>query len=182
MYKMDNYNDDLYQYLFDKYYRLVYTTAYRIVKNKEDCEEITQDAFSIGFKNMNKIKNFDHFRNYILKAAYNIAITKAKKNTARNNLFPTTINEEISSDKDIIGEAFEDIYVEQIMDKLPHVDREVMLLSIQGYKVREIAQLLSISVPNAKVKLHRTRKLLMQNMKGELIYEKQQQQQQKQSV
>ncbi|GKX28184.1 DNA-directed RNA polymerase sigma-70 factor [Vallitalea longa] len=174
MYKIENENDDLYQYLFDKYYRLVYTTAYRIVKNKEDCEEITQDAFSIGFKNMSKIKNFDHFKNYILKVAYNLSINRAKKNNARYNLFPTTVNEDISSDKDIIGEVFEDIYFKQIMDKLPDIDREVMLLSIQGYKVREIAQLLGISVPNAKIKLHRTRKLLMQNMEGELIYEKRQ--------
>lgn len=174
MYNIENENDDLYQYLFDKYYRLVYTTAYRIVKNKEDCEEISQDAFSIGFKNMSKIKNFDHFKNYILKVAYNLSINRAKKNNARYNLFPTTVNEDISSDKDTIGEAFEDIYFKQIMDKLPDIDREVMLLSIQGYKVREIAQLLGISVPNAKIKLHRTRKLLMQNMEGELIYEKRQ--------
>lgn len=174
MYNIENENDNLYQYLFDKYYRLVYTTAYRIVKNKEDCEEITQDAFSIGFKNMSRIKDFDHFKNYILKVAYNLSINKVKKNNARNNLFPTTVNEEISSDKDTIGEAFEDIYFKQIMDKLSDIDREVILLSSQGYKIREIAQLLGISIPNAKVKLHRTRKLLMQKMEGELIYEKRQ--------
>ncbi|MCT4543429.1 MAG: sigma-70 family RNA polymerase sigma factor [Vallitalea sp.] len=173
MFDIDNDNEDLYKYLFDKYYRLVYSTAYRIIKNKEDCEEIVQDAFRIGFKNIKKMKDINHFRNYVLKSTYNLAITRVKKNNAHNNIFITPINDDISTDKDMIKEVFEDIYVSQLVEGLPIIDKEVILLYSQGYKIREIAQLLSISVPNAKVKLYRTRKLLIQNLEGELVYERQ---------
>lgn len=171
MLKVGNGNEDLYQYLYDKYYRLVYTTSYRILNNKEDCEEIAQDAFRIGFKNMVKIKDIDHFRNYILKVTYNMAITKAKENKSRHSLFPTPINDEISSDKDIIGEAFEDIYMAQMLAPLPIIDREIILLHAQGYKLREIAKLLGISTTYTKVKLHRTRKTLWEKMEGAVIDE-----------
>lgn len=171
MLKVDNGNEDLYQYLYDKYYRLVYTTSYRILNNNEDCEEIAQDAFRIGFRNMHKLKDTDHFRNYILKITYNMAITKAKDNKNRHNLFPTPINDEISSDKDIIGEAVEDIYITQILDELSIIDKEVILLHSQGYKLKEIAKILGISLPYTKVKLHRTRKVLWEKMEGAVINE-----------
>lgn len=177
MLKLDNGNDDLYQYLFDKYYKLVYTTAYRIVMNKEDSEEITQDAFRIGFKNINKINNVNHFRNYILKITYNLSIVKSKKNKARYNMFPTPINDEITCDEDKIEEVFEEIYFSQILQDLPVVDREILLLYSQGYKIREIANILSISVANAKVKIHRSRKLLLDNIQEEaIIHDKSQRQ------
>ncbi|QUI25000.1 sigma-70 family RNA polymerase sigma factor [Vallitalea pronyensis] len=164
-------HDDQLQYLYQTYYKLVYGTAYRIVKNKEDSEEITQDSFRITFKNMARMKDSNHFRNYLLRVAYNDALKRAKENARRNSLFPTTINEEISSDVDSIGEAFEDIFFSQMLEDIPVKDREVIILAAQGYKLKEISNILKISLPYTKVKLHRTRKILWEKMEGTITDE-----------
>lgn len=166
MLNMDQGHDDQLQYLYQTYYKLVYGTAFRIVKNKEDSEEITQDSFRVAFKNITKIKDPNHFRNYVLKVAYNDSLKRVKENNRRNNLFPTPINDEISCDKDTIGEAFYDLFLSQVLEEIPIKDREVVILASQGYKLKEISQILKISLPYAKVKLHRTRKILWEKMEG----------------
>lgn len=79
MLNIDQGHDDQFQYLYQTYYKLVYGTAFRIVKNKEDSEEITQDSFRITFKNMAKMKDTNHFRNYLLRVAYNDSLKKRLK-------------------------------------------------------------------------------------------------------
>ena len=45
-----------FSYLVDKYKQRAYTLALRIVRNEQDAEEVSQDAFLKAFRSLNKFK------------------------------------------------------------------------------------------------------------------------------
>ena len=65
--------------LVDRYKDLVYTLAIRMVKNKEEAEEVAQDTFIKVYKSLAKFKGDSKFSTWIYKVAYNTCLDRLKK-------------------------------------------------------------------------------------------------------
>jgi len=62
-----NGNVNAFAFLVEKYKHMVYTLAIRIVKDREEAEEVSQDAFVKAFKNLDKFKGDSKFSTWIYK-------------------------------------------------------------------------------------------------------------------
>ncbi|MDH3698239.1 MAG: sigma-70 family RNA polymerase sigma factor, partial [Flavobacteriaceae bacterium] len=60
--------------LVERYKYMVYTLAMKLVKNKEDAEEVAQDAFLKAFRGLNSYKGTAQFSTWIYKITYHAGL------------------------------------------------------------------------------------------------------------
>lgn len=74
-----NGNTKAFAFLVDKYKVLVYTVAFRILRNHEDTEEIVQDAFVKAYHALGSFEKKSKFSTWLHRIVYNSAISKTRK-------------------------------------------------------------------------------------------------------
>lgn len=166
-------------YLIDKYKNMVFTLALKMVKHKEEAEEISQDTFIKAYKNLAKFKGEAKFSTWLYKIAYHRCLDCIKKNKEKYQI--DTINE-ITINKiqstDTILESIERKerakIIEQCMLELPEDERSILwFFYFEELSLKEIVDITELSEANVKVKLHRARKRLLQiietNVEPDLI-------------
>ena len=188
---MTNNNDQLYiakvingdtnsfAYLVDNYKDMVYSLAYKMTKNKEESEEVSQDTFIKAYKNLNKFKGESKFSTWLYRIAYHTSLDQIKKNKNNNATFEiheVTLNQ-IQSADDIL-QGIERKERAKIMDecllRLPEEERSILwMFYYDELSLKEIVEVTSLSEANVKVKLHRARKRLLtiveENVAPEII-------------
>ena len=66
--------------LVDRYKDMIFTLALKMVKNREEAEEVAQDTFIKIYSSLNKFKGDSKFSTWIYKIAYNTCLDRLKKN------------------------------------------------------------------------------------------------------
>ena len=77
--------------LVDRYKDLVYTLALRMMKHREEAEEVAQDTFIKVYKSLDKFKGESKFSTWIYRVAYNTCLDRLKKN--KRQQYTVEINE-----------------------------------------------------------------------------------------
>lgn len=163
-------NKSDFSYLVDKYKDMVFTIAFRITCNREDAEEVAQDVFLKAYKGMDKFKKTAGFSTWLYRIAYNHSISKIrkKKPDIQSVDDPDYNYKEIAQD-DPEMEKMNRIpveYLKRAMEKLDETDRIILTLFYQDdCPVKEIAIITGLSPSNVKVKMHRSRKKMMDELK-----------------
>jgi len=174
IFQSDNYyidkvlNNDVNAYtsLVEKHKSMVFTIALKIVRNREDAEEIAQDVFVKAYQSLATFKKESKFSTWLYRIVYNAAISKTRK----KNLETTNINYDIVenySEDDIndnlnrLEENEQKKIINTVLKKLNAEDHLLVTLYYYDEKsVEEISEIANISQSNVKVKLFRTRKKL----------------------
>lgn len=158
--------------LLDKYSRQVYSLILKVVRNREDAEELTQDVFMKVFKHLSSFKGDCSFSTWIYRIAYNTAISQARKTrheflSIEESLINNVSEEEIAES---LGRRDNSEQVERLdaaLTQLPPDERAIILLFYMKEKtVDEVAMITGLTSSNVKVKLHRIRKKLFVILKG----------------
>ncbi|MCL7754662.1 sigma-70 family RNA polymerase sigma factor [Polaribacter sp. Z022] len=177
--KVINGDTNAFAYLVDEYKNMVYSLAYKMTKNKEEAEEISQDTFIKAFKNLSKFKGDSKFSTWLYRIAYHTsldAIKKNKKNNSNVEINEFTFNQ-IQSVENIL-EGIErkerSIILSDCLDKLPEEERSIIwMFYYDELSLKEITEITDFSEANLKVKLHRARKKLLaiveENVEPEII-------------
>ncbi|MDR1610811.1 MAG: RNA polymerase sigma factor [Candidatus Symbiothrix sp.] len=150
--------------IVSKYRNMVFTIVLKIIENREDAEDLTQEIFIKVFKSMQQFREDSEFSTWLYRIAYNTTLSELRK----RKLFFTSINDEFIS----VSESFtEENDKEEVEIKLQYLDKamkklppdEIFLLSlhyIESQSVENIGRISNLTVSNVKVKLHRIRKKL----------------------
>jgi RNA polymerase sigma factor (sigma-70 family) len=165
-------NDNSYRLLVDKYKNMVFTIARRVTQNREDAEEAAQDAFLNAYKSLRRYNPEYNFSTWLYKIAYNAAVSIARKK--KKNHFSYEQGEDgaimelgESSIEELIIAGEEKESIRKSIDELGPPDSVIISLFYGEDKtVAEIAKILSYSVSNIKVRLHRSRKKLAEKLSG----------------
>lgn len=147
---------------------------YTIVKNSsnsltaEDIEEITSDVFLIVWNNREKLDIEKELSPYIAGITKNLIKKKYRSSKTYENIE--------DYEEKLIGIEGIDLYSEEDeqneviineLEKLKEEDKKIfMMFYYEDKKIKEISNILSISQSKVKMKLHRIRKKLKQNLKG----------------
>ncbi|MCL2665873.1 MAG: sigma-70 family RNA polymerase sigma factor [Defluviitaleaceae bacterium] len=169
-------NRDVFSLLIDKYGRLIYNMAYRYVNNREDANDMAQEAAIKLFKNImtvilppEKINNPDALRGWVVAVTVNTCIDELRKRKVRPAV-------SVSADDIIVKvesaeeTAITNEHTREIMDafkSLPEDQRTaVMLRDIYGLSYREMAQTAQVPVNTIKSRLSRARRALREILKN----------------
>ncbi|MDR1156326.1 MAG: sigma-70 family RNA polymerase sigma factor [Bacteroidales bacterium] len=150
--------------IVSKYGKMVYTVVHKIVENREDAEDITQEIFIKVFKSLERFREESEFSTWLYRIAYNTAISELRKRklfyiAAEDSLLID--NSSFTDEKDGQETEIKLQYLEEAMKKLP--PDELFLLTLHymdGQSIESISKISSLSVSNVKVKLHRIRRKL----------------------
>ena len=152
-----------YSFLVDKYKDMAFTIALRIVGNREDAEEIAQDAFLKAYQSLNKFKGSAKFSTWLYKIVFNGAISKTRKKKVVNvdlghEIIQNYTDDELFESLKNIDQNEQQVIVKKTIDKLDPIESALInLYYFENLPTEEIATILNLSISNVKVKLHRTR-------------------------
>ncbi|VXB12667.1 RNA polymerase [Flavobacterium sp. 9AF] len=153
-------------FLVNKYKDLVFTIAFRMLKNREEAEEVAQDIFVKVFKSLSKFQGNSKFSTWIYKIAYNSCLDVLKK--YKKELISIPVDDykgskilELENIVNLLVKKEQEEMIQKCLNLLPY--EESILLTLYYYEeqtLEEIAKVLNITSNNAKVKLFRSRKKL----------------------
>ncbi|MFD1063407.1 RNA polymerase sigma factor [Winogradskyella litorisediminis] len=173
-----NGNQNAYAQLVNRYKDLVFTLALRMLKNREEAEEVSQDAFVKVYKSLDKFKGDSKFSTWIYKVTFNTCLDNLKKNKKhRNNV---SIDEFTFNKIETIDNALEHIIkaektkvIKQCINSLPNEDAYLLtLFYFEELSLDEISEIINVSSNTIKVKLFRARKKLAVILEKQLNLEK----------
>lgn len=160
-----------YSFLVEKYQNFVYTIVIRMVKVKEEAEEVSQDTFIKAFQSLSSYRGESKFSTWLYSIAYRKALDRIRK---KNKINTTELIEEITeSNFESIENALHYIQEQErneIIKKciLQLKEQEAAIITFYYYEdltVKEIAKITQLTEDNIKVKLHRSRKKLFSLLK-----------------
>ena len=152
-----------YRELTNRHKDYAYTVAFRIVGNREDAQEIAQDAFMRAFKALNTFNREARFTTWFYRIVFNGAVGFKRKHR-----LPTQDVEEthdaalgVTDSADAMKQRERQHYIELALQHLSPDDvTMITLFYLKEFTLEEIAEITGIPANTAKVKLHRARKRL----------------------
>ena len=137
-------NGRSYKIIVEKYHKIIFRLANKLVKDFDDAEEITQSVFVKAYENLKNYNPNYKFFSWLYRIAVNEAINfdKRKKNSEE-------INENIISDEDNPDRIYDNNDLsEKIIDALMQLDMiyrlPVVLKHFLDYSYKELSYLLGV--------------------------------------
>ncbi|MCH5263965.1 MAG: sigma-70 family RNA polymerase sigma factor [Lachnospiraceae bacterium] len=135
-----------------------YHIAVTILKNDEDCADAMQNAILMAYKNLPGLRQKEFFNTWFTRILVNecYKLIRNRKPTISYEEYP---EQAASDDEPTHSGVYEEIMHLSETHRLPFV-----LHYIEGYSVKEIAQILGISQGAVKVRLFRARSILKERL------------------
>ncbi|HHP7240948.1 MAG TPA: RNA polymerase sigma factor [Cyclobacteriaceae bacterium] len=157
--------DDLFSLLVKKYKNYAFTLALRVVKNREDAEEIAHDSFIKAYKSLKKFKRESKFSTWFFRIVINTAISASRKRKYDHIDISEAYDvgsEENNCDNLIVKNERIKV-VNEAMNQLKPDDAVLLnLYYFRSFDLREINAITGIDINNLKIKLFRARKRMGQ--------------------
>ena len=162
--------------LVNRYERKIFRLGMNITQNREDAEDVMQDAFLKSFQNLDQFQGNSRFYTWLVRIAVNEALMKLRKRRPNQ----VSLDEPLMGDDDSFFREIEDWgpspeqrfaqtelneILTQVIGDLDPIFRVVFLLrDVEGISTEETAQILGISVAAVKSRLLRARLKLRQHL------------------
>ncbi|HTW90484.1 MAG TPA: sigma-70 family RNA polymerase sigma factor [bacterium] len=145
--------------LYELYRGRVFNTAYRMLSNRADAEDVTQDVFVKVFKKLSSFRGESAVSTWIYRIAVNACLDFRRRRRLRQTV---SIDDgmEVGSTPLSVGRL-----IESALPKMAEGYRQVFVLhDIQGLKHEEIGKILGITDGASKSQLHRARAFLRREL------------------
>ena len=144
--------------LYNQYCKAMYNLAYRILNNREDAEDILQEAFVECFRNLDTFRFESTFGAWLKKITVNRCINHIKKKKIDLTLCETLPPIAAEEDEEQI---YDTARIFKSIELLPDGYRIILTLYLlEGYDHTEISQILGISESTSKSQYSRAREKL----------------------
>jgi len=169
---------ELFHDLIRPYERMLYLTAFAIVKNEGDAEECAQDAVVNAYRNLARFRGDSKFSTWLVTIVVNEArqkLRKAKRSKEESLDEPLEGEDKeytpapLTDWREIPSEALERKELRETLRKavadLPDIYRQVFTLrDLEEMNVAETAAALGVNENIVKVRLHRARIMLQRTL------------------
>jgi RNA polymerase sigma-70 factor, ECF subfamily len=159
----------------------LFRTAFALVKNAEEAEDVVQDAVLKAYRKLASFRGDAKFSTWLIAITLNEARGRLRR---ENRAIVDSLDEQREDNADFTPAALTDWrevplaalerqeirkLVQQAVAELPDTYREIVTLrDVEEYSVNDTAELLGISVALVKVRLHRARLLLQKKLAPQL--------------
>lgn len=160
MQQKHNISEEEIKNLVEKYSSLIFRISYCILCNSADAEDAVQETFLRYLTKSPEFNDEEHRKAWLIKVSANIS-----KNMLMFRLRRETVN---IDDIENIGISQKDYELFEIIMSLPAKYKVVMTLYyVEGYKSKEIADIIGISEEAVRKRLQKGRELLKQEFEKE---------------
>lgn len=169
-------DQDCFAELLQRYTEKVHNLALRITRNQEDTEEILQDVFITVFRKIDKFEGKSAFSSWLYRITVNTAFMKLRKRKQQAAISFEEIAPAVreswcgdTSEQSDVGfiSARHQLreHIEAAVRRLPEEYRMIFVLrDVDGLSNQEVGEILGLSVPAVKSRLHRSRLMLRKKL------------------
>jgi len=164
--------------LVKKYEQTVYNFAFKICRNKERAEHTMQETFMSMIKSLKQFSGKSKLSTWLYTIVSNHCLMMAR--TQKKYDYTSLENEDgLIDDRNIVDWNFSPdtltenselkVVLDEAIQKLPHEYRIVFLLrDVEGLSTKETGEIVNLSVPAIKSRLHRARAFLRNELNNTL--------------
>ena len=163
--------------LVRRYDRNVFRIAQHITQNREDAEDVVQDAFLKAYQNLGQFQGQSKFYTWLVRIAVNEALMRLRRRRPERMV---SIDEDVKTEQDSMPREIadwspnpeqqytqselKDILGKTIQGLPPSFRTVVVLRDVEGLSTEETASALELSVPAVKSRLLRARLQLRERL------------------
>ena len=153
---------------------LAFRIAYSVLRNREDAEDAAQDAFAKAYRNFRQLRDRNRFRAWLARMTWRLAIDRYRTRNRRQTVELSANDNGGTRAAEAAAERFDERQraelLWQAIDALPEKLRIVLVLaSIEGHQITEVASLLEIPKGTVKSRLFVARQRLKEQLQCPLI-------------
>jgi RNA polymerase sigma-70 factor (ECF subfamily) len=157
-----------FEFLVKRHESRIFAVAFKIIRNREDAQDIVQQSFYKAFAHLDTFKGESSFSTWLTRIAMNEAFMCLRKNRTRNEVslehpeapFPMEIQDTGESPAAIYRQYEKQRILSQAMVHLNSELRATLFLRLEGRTIKETAEVLGVGIVTLKSRLFRARKKL----------------------
>lgn len=155
--------------VYNRYYKAMYNTAHRIVKDSFEAEDIMQDSFLAAFTKLDSLKEIKTFGSWLKRIVINNSIHHYKKSNKYQDVPLDDVLYKVEDDQGITDtHEFNNLKANQVLETMKTLkDNYRMSLTlhlIEGYDYEEICDIMNISSANCRTMISRAKDSLRQKL------------------
>lgn len=156
----------LYAELVNRYKTYAFTLAMKILENRSEAEEAAQDAFIKAYHGLKNFNREAKFSTWLYRIVFNTAVSYKRKRKGTYQSIENTIIEYTQDAEGMLEKDDKQKYLMLAMQKLTEADRLALtLFYLEEFSLEEIAEITSIQANTIKVRIHRARLRLADELK-----------------
>jgi RNA polymerase sigma factor (sigma-70 family) len=156
-------NSSKFSYFVEKYKNMAFSIAIKIVNDRQDAEEVVQDAFLRAFRSLDKFRKDAKFSTWFYRIVVNCSLSRVKKN--KSEPAGPDIDDISESVIESVDSAYSSLtlneqkkFIHDALGELNVEDRLILTLYyLNENSIDEIEEIAGIKAENVKMKLHRAR-------------------------
>ena len=161
--------------IYKRYYKAMYNTAYRILNNSFEAEDIMQESFLIAYNKLSTFKSEkkENYKNatfgaWLKRIVINKSLTQLKKinkyeNIPLERIASPVVEEEGINDYSILKA---NTLLDEIKKLKTNYNLVLNLHFIEGFDYQEMAEIMNVTYENIRVLMSRAKNKLRQNIKN----------------
>lgn len=174
-------DEQAYAEILKRYRGHLYSLIYKMVRNREEAEDLVQEAFIKAFRALGSFNENFAFSTWLYKIAVNNCIDYLRKKRLQTYSYdkPVSVKDSevkrqyadpgLTPEKQLLSEEKSRI-INQAIDSLPPKYRTVIILRHREEMAYEdIAQQLNLPLGTVKARIFRAREMLKKKLKGRLL-------------
>jgi len=164
--------------LVQRYQPRVFSLVYHLVRRRDEVEDLAQEIFIKAFRAIRSYNFQSSFATWLSRIATNHCYDYLRHERASRVSFYWQMGEDSQRELESNAESqpehalnheeqtvLKDL-VGKLLDRAPANDRKILLLKeLQDYSVEEIAEILNLKPTTVKVRLHRARRRMLEDLR-----------------
>ena len=163
--------------IISRYESKVMSLALRFTRNQEDAEEVMQDVFTTVYRKIEGFRGQSAFSSWLYRIVVNAAYMKLRKRKQNQTVAMDDLSPAIKQycvDRDTFSGTYSQnvavshemqAVIQNAVNRLPDQYRAVFVLrDVDGLSNQETGEILNLSIPAVKSRLHRSRIMLRKKL------------------
>ena len=161
--------------VYNRYYKAMYNTSLRIVKDSFEAEDIMQDSFLTAFTKLDSLKESITFGSWLKRIVINNSIYHYNKSNKYNEVALDDVLFKIEDEDDGFASDYEftNLKAQQVMETMKTLKNNyrvsLTLHLVEGYDYDEISEIMDISYANCRTTISRAKESLRQKLQKRAV-------------
>ncbi len=154
--------------IYNRYYKAMYNTSLRIIKDTGEAEDIMQEAFLTAFTKLSMLEDSSMFGAWLKRIVINASLTASRKKVANREVELEKVEHVLTDTIEISERDITSSKVNTVLSTLTQLkdsySTALSLHLIEGYDYEEICEIMNISYSNCRTLMSRAKESLRKKL------------------
>ncbi len=159
--------------IYNRYYKAMFNTSVRIVKDRAEAEDVMQESFLNAFTKLHTFKGEVTFGAWLKRIVINNSIYHYRKQQKKNEVDLDDLIYKVEDNNEVVSDhVVSELKAQKVMESMKLLKDNyrvsLTLHLIEGYDYEEISKIMDISYANCRTMISRAKESLRQKLTIEI--------------